>query len=216
MGILNVTPDSFFDGGEWNSPEKAIEHSLEMQRDSADIIDVGAQSTRPGSTLLSQQEELDIIKPYIKLLSEKITVPVSVDTFYPSVADYCLKNGASIVNDVSGVVNPDMADVVKEHNAGWIIVHTGQKSADETADFSDFGGVTNGVLRFFDSAEKEAIKFGVKKESLCFDMGIGFGKSYSDSLELIRSINKLKTPDRALMTALSCKRAVKQPTFRER
>lgn len=212
MGILNVTPDSFFDGGEWNTPQKAIAHALEMQRDGADIIDVGAQSTRPGSTLLSEDEELEIIKQYIDLLCESVSVPVSVDTFYPSVADYCLSHGAAIINDVSGVIDPDMANVVSRHNAGWIVVHTGQKSADETADFSHFGGVANGVIRFFEEAEKTALNYGIKKENLCFDMGIGFGKSYDDNLELVRNIDKLKTPERALLTALSCKRIVKETT----
>ncbi len=212
MGILNVTPDSFFDGGEWNTPQKAVVHALEMQKNGADIIDVGAQSTRPGSTLLGEAEELEIIKRYMDLLSENISVPVSVDTFYPSVADYCLSHGAAIINDVSGVINPDMAQTVSSHNAGWIIVHTGHKSADETADFSDLGGVTNGVVGFFDEAQKKALSYGIKKENLCFDMGIGFGKSYEDNLELVRNINKLKTPERALLTALSCKRIIKETT----
>lgn len=212
MGILNVTPDSFFDGGEWNTPQKAIAHALEMQRDGADIIDVGAQSTRPGSTLLSEDEELEIIKQYIDLLCESVSVPVSVDTFYPSVADYCLSHGAAIINDVSGVIDYDMANVVSRHNAGWIVVHTGQKSADETSDFSNFGGVANGVIRFFEEAEKTALNYGIKKENLCFDMGIGFGKYYDDNLELVRNIDKLKTPERALLTALSCKRIVKETT----
>lgn len=212
MGILNVTPDSFFDGGEWNSPQKAVSHAFEMQKDGADIIDVGAQSTRPGSMLLTENEELEIIRQYIDLLCDSVSVPVSVDTFYPSVADYCLSHGASIINDVSGVINPDMANVISRHKAGWIVVHTGQKSADETADFSNVGGVTNGVIKFFDKAEKEALSYGIKKENLCFDMGIGFGKSYDDNLELVRNINKLKTPERALLTALSCKRIVNQTT----
>ncbi len=212
MGILNVTPDSFFDGGEWNTPQRAVAHALEMQENGADIIDVGAQSTRPGSTLLSENEELEIIKQYMDLLCDRVSVPISVDTFYPSVADYCLSHGAAIINDVSGVINSDMAAVVSRHNAGWIVVHTGQKSADETADFSNVGGVTNGVIKFFDEAEKAALNYGIKKENLCFDMGIGFGKSYDDNIELVRNINKLKTPERALLTALSCKRIVKETT----
>ncbi len=212
MGILNVTPDSFFDGGVWNTPQRAVAHALEMQKNGADIIDVGAQSTRPGSTLLSENEELEIIKQYMDLLCESVSVPISADTFYPSVADYCLSHGAAIINDVSGVINPDMAAVVSQHNAGWIVVHTGQKSADETADFSASGGVTNGVIKFFDEAEKAALNYGIKKENLCFDMGIGFGKSYDDNLELVRNINKLKAPERALLTALSCKRIVKETT----
>ena len=212
MGILNVTPDSFFDGGQWNSPEKAVEHALKMQEDGADIIDIGAQSTRPGSVLLSEQEELEIIKKYIPAVTSAVNVPVSVDTFYPRVAKYCLENGAKIINDVSSKMDREMALVVKKHNAGWIVMHTGNASASQEADYSKCGGVVNDVLAFFDKAEKIAAEYSISRENICFDMGFGFGKSHFDNLELLRNIDKLKSPERALLTALSCKRLVKNET----
>ena len=212
MGILNVTPDSFFDGGQWNSPEKAVEHALKMQEDGADIIDIGAQSTRPGSTLLSEDEELEIIKKYIPAVTSAVNVPVSVDTFYPRVAEYCLENGAKIINDVSSKMDREMALVVKKHNAGWIVMHTGNASASQEADYSKCGGVVNDVLAFFDKAEKIAAEYSISRENICFDMGFGFGKSHFDNLELLRNIDKLKSPERALLTALSCKRLVKNET----
>lgn len=212
MGILNVTPDSFFDGGQWNSPEKAVEHALKMQEDGADIIDIGAQSTRPGSTLLSEDEELEIIKKYIPAVTSAVNVPVSVDTFYPRVAEYCLENGAKIINDVSSKMDRKMALVVKKHNAGWIVMHTGNASASQEADYSKCGGVVNDVLAFFDKAEKIATEYSISRENICFDMGFGFGKSHFDNLELLRNIDKLKSPERALLTALSCKRLVKNET----
>lgn len=212
MGILNVTPDSFFDGGQWNSPEKAVEHALKMQEDGADIIDIGAQSTRPGSTLLSEDEELEIIKKYIPAVTSAVNVPVSVDTFYPRVAEYCLENGAKIINDVSSKMDRKMALVVKKHNAGWIVMHTGNASASQEADYSKCGGVVNDVLAFFDKAEKIAAEYYISRENICFDMGFGFGKSHFDNLELLRNIDKLKYPERALLTALSCKRLVKNET----
>ena len=212
MGILNVTPDSFFDGGQWNSPEKAVEHALKMQEDGADIIDIGAQSTRPGSTLLSEDEELEIIKKYIPAVTSAVNVPVSVDTFYPKVAEYCLENGAKIINDVSSKMDREMAFVVKKHNAGWIVMHTGNASASQEADYSKCGGVVNDVLAFFDKAEKIAAEYSISRENICFDMGFGFGKSHFDNLELLRNIDKLKFPERALLTALSCKRLVKNET----
>lgn len=212
MGILNVTPDSFFDGGQWNSPEKAVEHALKMQEDGADIIDIGAQSTRPGSTLLSENEELEIIKKYIPAVTSAVNVPVSVDTFYPRVAEYCLENGAKIINDVSSKMDREMALVVKKHNAGWIVMHTGNASASQEADYSKCGGVVNDVLAFFDKAEKIATEYSISRENICFDMGFGFGKSHFDNLELLRNIDKLKSPERALLTALSCKRLVKNET----
>ena len=212
MGILNVTPDSFFDGGQWNSPEKAVEHALKMQEDGADIIDIGAQSTRPGSTLLSEDEELEIIKKYIPAVTSAVNVPVSVDTFYPKVAEYCLENGAKIINDVSSKIDREMALVVKKHNAGWIVMHTGNASASQEADYSKCGGVVNDVLAFFDKAEEIAAEYSISRENICFDMGFGFGKSHFDNLELLRNIDKLKSPERALLTALSCKRLVKNET----
>ncbi len=212
MGILNVTPDSFFDGGQWNSPEKAVEHALKMQEDGADIIDIGAQSTRPGSVLLSEEEELEIIKKYIPAVTSAVNVPVSVDTFYPRVAEYCLENGAKIINDVSSKMDKEMALVVKNHNAGWIVMHTGNASASQEADYSKCGGVVNDVLAFFDKAEKIAAEYSISRENICFDMGFGFGKSHFDNLELLRNIDKLKSLERALLTALSCKRLVKNET----
>lgn len=212
MGILNVTPDSFFDGGQWNSPEKAVEHALKMQEEGADIIDIGAQSTRPGSVLLSEDEELEIIKKYIPAVTSAVNVPVSVDTFYPKVAEYCLENGAKIINDVSSKMDREMALVVKKHNAGWIVMHTGNASASQEADYSKCGGVVNDVLAFFDKAEEIAAEYSISRENICFDMGFGFGKSHFDNLELLRNIDKLKFPERALLTALSCKRLVKNET----
>lgn len=212
MGILNVTPDSFFDGGQWNSPEKAVKHALKMQEDGADIIDIGAQSTRPGSILLSEDEELEIIKKYISAVTTAVNVPVSVDTFYPRVAEYCLENGAKIINDVSSKMDREMALVVKKHNAGWIVMHTGNASASQEADYSKCGGVVNDVLAFFDKAEKIAAEYSISRENICFDMGFGFGKSHLDNLELLRNTDKLKSPERALLTALSCKRLVKNET----
>lgn len=212
MGILNVTPDSFFDGGQWNSPEKAVEHAVQMEKDGADIIDIGAQSTRPGSILLSEDEELEIIKRYIPAVTSAVNVPVSVDTFYPRVAEYCLENGAKIINDVSSKMDREMALVVKKHNAGWIVMHTGNASASQEADYSKCGGVVNDVLAFFDKAEEIAAEYSISRENICFDMGFGFGKSHFDNLELLRNTDKLKFPERALLTALSCKRLVKNET----
>ena len=122
-GILNITPDSFSDGGKWDEPQKALEHALEMQALGADIIDVGAQSTRPGSTRLSADEENARLIPVLDLLKGRITVPISVDTFYPECARTALTHGAKIINDVSGEASDEMAKVVSEFGAGWIIMH---------------------------------------------------------------------------------------------
>ena len=210
MGILNVTADSFFDGGLYNSPEKAVEHAKRMLESGADIIDLGAQSTRPGHISLTPQEEMEIVKQYLPLLADETNAVISIDTFYPSVAEYALCNGASIINDVSGVFNPQMAKLVKDCNCGWIIMHTGGGDSSTVVEYPD--GVTNDVSTFFNEMLCRCESFGISKNQLAFDMGIGFGKSYEDNLELIKSIDKIKIKDVALLTALSSKRVIATAT----
>ncbi len=214
MGILNVTADSFFDGGLYNLPEKAVEHTKRMLCDGADIIDIGAQSTRPGHTVLTPREELEIIKQYLPLLANETNAVISVDTFYPSVAKYALDNGASIINDVSGKFNLEMANLVKEYNCGWIIMHTGGGDSLTVVDYPN--GVTKDVLDFFNEMMYQCESYGINKNQIAFDMGIGFGKSYEDNLELIKNINKIKIKDVALLTALSSKRVIAISTDTEK
>lgn len=210
MGILNVTPDSFFDGGKWNSPQAALAHAIEMEQVGADLLDIGAQSTRPGHTPLSDVQELQILQQFLPRIAEYVQIPISVDTFYPLVAEYALQNGAQIINDVSGAFSPQMADTVRRYHAGWIVMHSGNSDADTIAEYPN--GVTNDVLAFFDRMQAKCASHGIAQEQICFDMGIGFGKSHADNLELIRNISKLKRQDRALLTALSCKRVVANET----
>lgn len=213
MGILNVTFDSFFDGGLYNSPEKAVEHTKNMLENGADIIDIGAHSTRPGHTVLTPEKELEIIKQYLPLLADETNAVISVDTFYPLVAEYALLNGASIINDVSGEFKPQMAELVKEYNCGWIIMHTGGGDASTVVEYEN---VTQDVYNFFNDMLKQCELFGIKKNQVCFDMGIGFGKSYKDNLELIKNIKDIKIKDVALLTALSSKRMVANATNSEK
>lgn len=203
--ILNITPDSFSDGGRFNEPQRALEHALEMQALGADIIDVGAQSTRPGAKLLSAQEENGRLLPILDLLRDKITVPISVDTFYPECAEAALSHGARIINDVSGRASREMAQVIKQYGAGWIIMHNpGGADAEPIYD----GGVEQAVSEFFDRAGEVARDCGILPESLCFDPGIGFSKSYEDNLRLIKNIGRLKKDGSALMSAVSRKRVI--------
>lgn len=204
-GILNITPDSFSDGGKWDEPQKALEHALEMQALGADIIDVGAQSTRPGSTRLSADEENARLIPVLDLLKGRITVPISVDTFYPECARTALTHGAKIINDVSGEASDEMAKVVSEFGAGWIIMHN-PAGADAVPVYEN--GVSDDVLDFFGRAARVAKSHGIPASSLCFDPGIGFAKSYEDNLRLIRDIGKIKTDGSALMSAASRKRVI--------
>lgn len=202
MGIVNVTPDSFSDGGDNFFPEKAVETALKMEKNGADIIDIGAQSTRPGHIPVSAEEEWERLEPVLKSLTGKISVPVSVDTYYPYVAERAVKLGVSIINDVSGVINKDMANAVKNSNTGWIIMHNGAGDIDD-------------VKEFFEKSLKEAEKLGVNKNQLCFDMGIGFGKTRQQDMSLISNIPMYKLSGFPLLLGTSRKRVIKEGTGQE-
>lgn len=209
MGILNVTADSFFDGGKYNTKEKALRHTLEMIENGADIVDIGAQSTRPGHKSISAEEELKIIKEYLPYISDKSSAVISVDTFYPIVAEYALQNGASIVNDVSGVFSEEMAQVVKKYGAGWIITHTGGGSADTVPEYQE--GVISDIKGFFADVKKKCIDFDISNEQILPDVGIGFGKTTEQNLEILRNLDTFKNYS-DLMVALSNKRVVGETT----
>jgi len=195
MGIVNVTPDSFSDGGTHFKSSDAVEYALQIIEDGADIIDLGAQSTRPGYTEISPEEEWNRLKDVLPVIRSKTNLPISVDTYFSEVAELSLKNGADIINDVSGVFNLNMAQLVKDSGAGWVIMHNGSGSFAE-------------VKAFFEDMAKKCIDFGIKKEQLCFDMGIGFGKTYEQNLELIANVKAYKLPDYPLLLGVSRKRVI--------
>lgn len=195
MSIINVTPDSFSDGGINLDPGTAADHAFKAQENGADIIDFGAQSTRPGYKKISEKEEWKRLEPVLKQIKEKIKVPVSVDTFYPFVAQRAIQLGAHIINDVSGVVNPEMAEIVKNYGCGWIITFSGKGAEKEARDF-------------FERSARQAYELGVKKENLCFDMGIGFSKSREQDFRLIANIRDYRLPEYPLLLGTSRKRVI--------
>lgn len=196
MGIINVTPDSFSDGGHYFSPEKAIEHAKQMiENDDVAILDFGAQSTRPGHIPVSADEEINRLAgviPVVRQLTDKV---ISVDTYYPEVAQKVIEWGADIINDVSGVVGEEMADVVKTSGAGWIIMHSQSGSIDEVRDF------------FVESVDL-CKKFGIESERICLDMGIGFNKDRRQDLELLANVAKYKLDGYPLLLGTSRKRVI--------
>ena len=202
MGIVNITPDSFSDGGDNFLPEAAIEAALQMEKDGADIIDLGAQSTRPGYTLISPKEEWKRMEPVLKGLKGKISIPLSADTFYPEVAEKAIKGGVSIVNDISGVISRDMAQTVKKTGAGWIIMHNGAGDIEEVRDF-------------FKKSAEEIRKIGINKNQICFDMGIGFGKTRPQDMSLIANAQKYKLSGYPLLLGTSRKRVIKEGSGQE-
>lgn len=197
MGILNVTPDSFSDGGESFLPEDAVSRALALEKDGADIIDIGGQSTRPGHTPVSDEEEWSRLEPVLTALNGVLTIPVSVDTYYPSVAEKALRLGADIINDVSGILSGDMAEIIRKTGAGWIIMHNGH-------------GAPCDVKKFFEKATEDCIFLGIDKSQICFDMGIGFGKDYDENMRLLANVEKYKIDGYPLLLGTSRKRVIGQ------
>jgi dihydropteroate synthase len=205
MGVLNVTPDSFSDGGKFFDVKRAARHALAMQRDGADILDIGAESTRPGSVGISAAEELRRLLPVLQALRGKLKIPISVDTQKPAVAELALGAGAEIVNDISGLrSDPQLARVATEHGAPLILMH--MRGTPRTMQKGPFArDVMRDVLNGLRESVATAKKFGVKQSQIIIDPGIGFGKSYSQNYELLAKLPELAKLGYPLMVGTSRK-----------
>jgi dihydropteroate synthase len=188
MGVLNVTPDSFSDGGKFFSPQQAIQHALALEKAGADILDIGAESTRPGSAEISVVEELRRLLPVLQALRGKIKIPISIDTRKSSVAEITLGAGAEMINDVSALrYDPRIADVVADKKCGLILMHMrGEPATMQTVSFAK--DVVQDVTRGLRSSLSIAQKAGVEKSQIVLDPGIGFGKSFPQNYELLRRL----------------------------
>jgi dihydropteroate synthase len=212
MGILNVTPDSFSDGGRWNSIEAAVSHALQMAEDGADIIDIGGQSTRPGYSKIGPQEELDRLLPILLAFKEHSLPPLSVDTFYPEVAQAAIEHGVHIINDITGFADERMITLAAKTDAGCVVMHSepSEASPDIIAD----------IKAFFALRLKELINAGVDRASVCLDPGVGFGKTQEQNLLVLKSYADFAEFGCITMAAASRKRVVGipcgNPPFNER
>ena len=196
MGILNVTPDSFSDGGRYCSPELALARGLELQAQGADVIDLGGQSTRPGFTVVPWQEEWNRLKDVLPLLLRELDVPLSVDTFYPQVAEKALAAGAHIVNDVTGF-GKEMLRAAAGSGCGCVV----------NCPLGGQGGeVLAATRRFFQTRLEDAARLGFSQEQLCFDPGVGFGTDYEEDLALLANAGSLRVGGCALLVGASRKR----------
>jgi len=192
MGILNVTPDSFSDGGKFFKPEIAVKHALDMVKDGADIIDIGGESTRPYSLPITPEEEIRRILPVLKKLVKKVKVPISVDTYKYEVAKVALEEGASIINDISGLhFDKRIAELVSKYKAGIIIMHIKgtPKDMQENPVYKD---VIKEVKSYIKEGIKIAISAGISRNSIMIDPGIGFGKTLEHNLIIFKRLNELK------------------------
>ncbi len=189
MGVLNVTPDSFSDGGRFLGFDAAIEHAKQMVRDGADVIDVGGQSTRPGAVPLTVKEELGRVKPVVERLVREIDVPISIDTFQSGVADECLQLGATIINDVCGLRDPRMIAVAARHQAPVVLMHMLGMPLTMQQEIS-YRDVVVDLKTFFQQRTRAAEEGGVRE--IMIDPGIGFGKTVDHNLQLLGRLGEFK------------------------
>ena len=209
MGILNVTPDSFYDGGRYLDTDRAVERALQLKEDGADIIDIGGESTRPGAEPVSAAEEMDRVCPVIQAVAGNAGVPVSVDTYKSDVADAALSAGASIVNDISGLTfDSRMCGVVARHNAGLVLMHIRGKP-DSMQDNTVYTDLTGEICEFLLSACEKAKNCGISRDRIIVDPGIGFGKSLEDNYVILNNLQVFRDLGYTLLIGLSRKSLVK-------
>ena len=205
MGVLNVTPDSFSDGGRYFDPADAVARGLEMVREGADILDIGGESTRPGAVPVEAEEELRRILPVISGLKQVCDVPLSIDTMKARVAAPAMAAGAEIINDISGLQHdPDMARGAAETGAGLVLMHL-RGTPRTMQQHPAYQDVTAEVREHLEAAYHQALAAGVLPECLVFDPGIGFGKTLEHNLELLRALPVFQVQGRPVLLGVSRK-----------
>ena len=215
MGVLNVTPDSFSDGGQFFDFEMAVERGIQMATEGAAIIDVGGESTRPGSASVSDEEQIERVVPAIKALCEKISVPISIDTCKYEVAKAALEAGAGMLNDITALSDERMAELAAKHNVPVVLMHMqGKPSTMQIG--PKYEDVVGEVVEYLVGRAKRAGEFGIAKNMIFIDPGIGFGKTLEHNLLLLRNINKFIATDYRVLAGTSRKSFIGKLTGREK
>lgn len=201
MGILNVTPDSFSDGGKWNTIDSALKHTEDMIGQGATIIDVGGESTRPGYTKISDEEEIQRTSPIIEEIKKRFEVAVSIDTYKSGVADAAVRAGADLVNDIWGLkYDSEMAKVIAKYKVACCIMHN--------RDNMDYQNFMNDMLSDLQESVDIALKAGIDKDKIILDPGVGFAKSYENNLTAIKNVGRIKELGYPVLLATSRKSVV--------
>jgi dihydropteroate synthase len=215
MGIINVTPDSFSDGGQFDSVSAATEYALKLLDEGADILDIGGESTRPGAMPVSLNEELQRVLPVVRELARRTRVPISIDTSKAQVARQCLDAGAVIVNDISGLtMDSDMPRVCRESDCGVIVMH--MQGTPQTMQLDPrYEDVVADVSQYFSQRLDELESAGIARERIVLDPGIGFGKTAAHNLDLLSHIAELQSLGRPVLIGHSRKRFLKKLLGRE-
>ena len=215
MGILNLTPDSFSDGGKFLNPEKALLRAIELEAEGADVIDIGAESSRPGARPVSLQQECERLDSALDLILKQVKVPVSLDTTKAKVAEFGLKKGVAIINDVSGLkADPNMASVIRNHESGLIIMH--RRGTPETMQsFTDYRDLVSEVLQELRESMDLALAAGICENQIAIDPGLGFSKTSEQNFEIIKHIADFLTLKRPIIVGASRKSFLGKVTGRE-
>lgn len=204
VGIVNVTPDSFSDGGQFFDPNLAIEHGLKLAAEGADILDIGGESTRPGSAAVSEADELKRVAPVIAAIAKQSHLPISIDTMKPAVAKACLEAGAAIINDVSGFRDPAMIEIAAKYQAGIIVMHM-QGTPATMQKNPHYEDVMHEVGEFFAERIAALVSAGLPEECISLDPGIGFGKTLEHNLELLGNLGAFAKFNRPVCLGVSRK-----------
>lgn len=193
MGILNATPDSFFDKGSFFSIQKGIEHALCMAKEGADIIDIGGESTRPGADPVDAEEELRRVIPIIEALAPQLSIPISIDTRKAQVAAAAVKKGAKLINDITGFSDPAMQEVALGCDADLCIMHMlgTPQTMQLNPEYPE--GIVEHIMRFFSERIESLARKGIKESRIILDPGIGFGKTVEQNLQLFHGIEQFKS-----------------------
>lgn len=216
MGILNITSDSFYEKSRTLDREQAIEKALQLQTEGADILDIGGESSRPGSTAVSESEELNRVIPVIKSLRNQLSIPLSIDTTKPHVAKAAIEAGVSFLNDVTGFSNPLMVDLAKDSNLDICVMHMlgNPHTMQQNPQYQE--GVVSFLEKWFKERTESLITKGINPEKIILDPGIGFGKTVADNLEIIHNLARLKQLGFRLLIGVSRKwflgQILKKPT----
>ncbi|MHC4192785.1 MAG: dihydropteroate synthase [Planctomycetota bacterium] len=214
MGILNVTPDSFSDGGQFFDTDKAIEHGLRMAAEGAGIIDVGPESTRPGAEPISVDEQIRRAVPVIEALSKKVSIPISIDTCRTEVAEAALEAGASMINDITALSDERMGELAAERQVPVVLMHMQGTPATMQTE-PKYDDVVGEVLRFLLDRAKRAEQLGMPNERIFIDPGIGFGKTMEHNLLILRNIRKFVAAGYRVLVGTSRKSFIGKITGKE-
>ena len=211
MGIVNVTPDSFSDGGRFNATDAAIAHALKLVEEGADILDVGGESTRPNATPVSLQDELDRVIPVISTLAQKINIPISIDTYKPQVMQAAIAAGASMVNDVRALQEHGALEIVADSDVAVCLMHM-QGTSQTMQDSPHYENVVSEVKAFLADRLQASIHKGIGAERILLDPGFGFGKTRAHNITLIQQLDSFNALGQPLLVGLSRKSILGQVT----